>query len=59
MTLGIIPKLGPLFFFLDVGGRVLTKIYDKSNDFDFEIVGFLFLSSNLPFPSLRGVTISK
>lgn len=58
MTLGIIPKLEPNFF-LNVDGRVLTEIYDKSNDFDFEIVGFLFFSSNLPFPSSRGVAISK
>ena len=37
---------GSLFFYLNLyisNGTVSTKIYDKRDDFDFDIVNFLFL----------------
>ena len=37
-----------LTFIIDNGGKLSTKLYDKSNDFDFHIVNFPFLSSNIP-----------
>ena len=38
-----------LTFIIDSGGKLLTRLYDKRNDFDFHIVNFPFLSSNIPF----------
>ena len=42
-----------LFFFLDLNlcisnGTVSTKIYDKRDDFDFDIVNFPFLNGDFP-----------
>ena len=36
---------------------VSTKIYDKRDDFDFEIVNFLFLDGNVPPSASYGVYI--
>ena len=30
------------------GGKLSTRLYDKRDDFDFQIVNFPFLSSNIP-----------
>ena len=38
---------------------VSTKIYDKCDDFDFEIVNFLFLDGDVPRSTSYGVYISK
>ena len=38
---------------------VSTKIYDKRDDFDFEIVNFPFLDSYVPRSTSYGVYISK
>ena len=39
---------------IDSGGKLSTRLYDKHDDFDFHVVNFLFLSSNIPFgPSFR------
>ena len=38
---------------------VSTKIYDKRDDFDFEIVNFLFLDGDVPRPTSYGVYISQ
>ena len=39
-------------------GIVSTKIYDKRDDFDFEIVNFLFLDGDVPHFTSYGVYIS-
>ena len=36
-----------------------TKIYDKRDDFDFEIVNFPFLDGDVPRPTSYGVYISQ
>ena len=38
---------------------VSTKIYDKRDDFDFEIIIFLFLEGDLPRSASYGVYISQ
>ena len=38
---------------------VSTKIYNKRDDFDFEIVNFLFLDGDIPLPTSYGVYISQ
>ena len=37
-----------LTFIIDSGGKLSTRLYDKHDDFDFHIVNFLLLSSNIP-----------
>ena len=34
---------------IDTRGRLNTKLYDKRDDFDFQIVNFPFLSGNIDF----------
>ena len=38
---------------------VSAKIYDKRDDFNFEIVNFPFLDGDVPRPSFYGVYISQ
>ena len=40
-------------------GIVSTKIYDKRDDFDFEIVGFPFLGGGVPRSTSYGVCVSR
>ena len=40
-------------------GFVKTKIYDKRNDFDFDIVNFPFLDGDVPRSASYGVYISQ
>ena len=40
-------------------GTVSTKIYDKRDDFDFDIVNFPFLDGDVPRSTLYGVYISQ
>ena len=40
-------------------GTVSTKINDKRDDFDFDIVGFPFLDGDIPWRTSYGVYISK
>ena len=42
-----------------VGGFVSCKIYDKRDDFDFEIVNFPFLDGDVPRAASYGVYISQ
>ena len=42
-----------------LGGFVKTKIYDKRDDFDFDIVNFPFLDGNVPRSASYGVYISQ
>ena len=44
---------------LDSGGKLSTRLYDKRDDFDFHIVNFPFLSSNIPSGPSYGVYISQ
>ena len=39
-------------------GVVQTKIYDKRDDFDFDIVNFPFLDGDVPLSTSYGVYIS-
>ena len=45
--------------FIDNGGRLNSKLYHKRGDFDFPIVKFPFLSSNIPASRSYGVCISQ
>ena len=40
-------------------GFVKTKIYDKRDDFDFDIVNFPFLDGDVPCSTSHGVYISQ
>ena len=44
---------------LSVYNGILTNIYDKRDDFDFRIVNFPFISSNIPESPAYGVYISQ
>ena len=48
-----------LTFIIDSGGNLSTRLYDKHDDFDFHIVNFPFLSSNIPSSPSYGVYISQ
>ena len=40
---------------IDNGGRLITKLYDKRDDFNFPIVNFLFMRGNIPLSPAYGV----
>ena len=44
---------------LSMDGFVKTKIYNKQDDFDFDIVNFPFLDGNVPRSASYGVYISQ
>ena len=44
---------------IDSEGRLRTKLYDKRDDFNFPIVNFPFLCSNIPAVPAYGVYISQ
>ena len=48
-----------LTFIIDIVGKLSTQLYDKCDDFDFHIVNFPFLSSNIPPGPFYGVYISQ
>ena len=48
-----------LIFIIDSGAKLLTRLCDKSDDFDFHIGNFPFLSSNIPSGPSYGVYISQ
>ena len=48
-----------LTFIIDSGGKISTRVYDKVDDFDFHLVKFPFLSSNIPSGNSYGVYISQ
>ena len=48
-----------LTFVMDSGGKLSTRFYNKRDDFDFHIVNFPFLSSNIPSGPPYGVYISQ
>ena len=47
-----------LHFEIDSGGRLRTKHYDKRDDFNFPILKFPFIRSNIPVAPAYGVYIS-
>ena len=47
-----------LFLNIDTDGRLHTKIYEKLDDFNFPIINFPFLSSNIPSASTWCLHIS-
>jgi hypothetical protein len=44
---------------IDTNGRLTTSLFDKRDDFDFAIVNFPFLCSNIPLSPAYGVYISE
>ena len=42
-----------------LGGFIKTKMFDKWNDFDFDIVNFSFLDGDVPRSTSYGVYISQ
>ena len=44
---------------IDSNGRLTTTLYDKRDDFDFAIVNFPFLCSNVPLSPAYGVYVSQ
>ena len=48
-----------LAFIIDSGGKLSIRLYDRRDDFDFHIVNFLFLSSNLPSGPSYSMYISQ
>ena len=44
---------------IDSDGRLRTKLYDKRDDFNFPIVNFPFICSNIPAAPAYGVYISQ
>ena len=53
-------KTAFLDFYLSISNDIVsTKIYDKSDDFDFKIVKFPFLDGDVPRSTSYGVYISQ
>ena len=48
-----------LYLNIDNEGRLRTNLYDKRGDFNFPIVNFPFMCSNIPAPPAYGVYISQ
>ena len=48
-----------LLLSFDHNNRLQVKLYDKRDDFDFNIVNFPFLCSNIPLSPAYGVYISQ
>ena len=44
---------------IDSEGRLRPKLYDKRDDFNFPIVNFPFICSNIPAAPVSGVYISQ
>ena len=48
-----------IYITFDSNGQLSTKLYDKRDDFDFTIINFPHLSSNIPLSPAYGVYISQ
>ena len=48
-----------LNFIIESNNRLYTKLYDKHDDFDFHVVNFPFLPSNIPSSPSYGVYVSQ
>ena len=49
----------PILLTLDDSGQISTKIYDKRDDFNFKIINFPNMFSNIPASPAYGVCISQ
>ena len=52
-------RLANLTVLIHSGDKLSTRLYDKRNDFDFHILNFPFLSSNIPSGPSYGVYIMQ
>jgi hypothetical protein len=59
LILNNINMLEPLNIYLFFRGRLRTKLYDKRDDFNFPIVNFPFICSNIPAGPAYAVYISQ
>jgi hypothetical protein len=53
-----VPQLAPLYYIslkLDTKGKVMPKLYDKQDDFNFSIINFLYLCTNIPISPAYGI----
>ena len=57
-VLHLLPYLDVLLK-LDTNGKITTQLYDKRDDFNFSIVNFPYLCSNIPASPAYGVYISQ
>ena len=48
-----------MYFAFDDSGQLITKIYDKRDDFNFKIINFRNMCSNIPASPAYGVYISQ
>ena len=48
-----------LFLEIDKDGKLQSKIYDKRDDFDFQVVNFPFLCNNIPASPAYGVYVIR
>jgi hypothetical protein len=55
----VLPSYLDLHLEIDSEGRLWTKLYDKRDDFNFPIVNFPFICSNIPAAPAYGVYISQ
>ena len=46
------------YLYID-NGKLATRLYDKRDDFNFPVVNFLYLSSNIPSAPAYGVYVSQ
>ena len=46
------------YLYID-NGKLSTRLYDKRDDFNFPIVNFPFLSSNIPSAPAYGIYVSQ
>ena len=44
---------------IDIDGNLTTKLHDKRDDFNFSIVNFPYLCSNIPSSAAYGVFVSQ
>jgi hypothetical protein len=52
-------KLLDLYLEFDDSGQLSTKIYDKRDDFNFKIINFPIMCSNIPASPAYGVYLSQ
>ena len=48
-----------LYLEIESEGRLRTNLYDKRDDFNFPIVNFLFICSNIPAAPAYGIYLSQ
>ena len=48
-----------MYIFKDGNGCIKTKIYNKRDDFTFDIVNYPFMDSNIPSGPSYGVYVSR